>query len=692
MRTAFIILICLLSAEFLTAQKEATYWYFGNHAGMKFSSNSVTPLTDGVMAVDEGCASISNKSGRLLFYTRGTIVYNRKHVKMKNGDGLYGDPSSTQNAVIVPQPGNDSLYYIFTVDWQNGDKGLNFSLVNMHGDNGYGEVIVKNTHLADSVYEKITAVANCSKDVWIAVKRFNSDKYLVFSLSRAGISGPVISSTGVVIGGVSNNSIGAMKFSNDGTKLAAVHAYQNDFVELLDFDNTTGILSNPRVFRADTSTTSISSIGSYGIEFSPNNRLLYTSSYSFQQGNSYLNQFDVSLPTGNAISNSKKLISQIADGQMAALQISIDKKIYLSMWGDRHISLINDPDVPDTGCHFVQDQLAFGNYSGIYCQGGLPSFVQSYFNSALNSYDFSRNGQCSDKTVQFTINKINGIDSARWNFGDNGRSTSLSPMHTYMAPGYYNVSLIVYKQDCSGQNDTILHSVYIAPSGGNFLGPDTSVCISTGLVLGFSVTDADYLWNTGSVQDTISADSSGIYWLEIQQNGCVLRDSITVLIKPPPAVNLGNDTTICTNHVFVLDAGNPGANYLWNTGSRSQKIVVFKTGTYSLTVTSDGCTASGKINVTTGICDLLLPTAFSPNGDGLNDEFGILNGVGIYHPDFRIFDRWGRLVFHTTDVGKRWDGTFKSQKLPIGVYIWTISYTDSVKQLVKAKGTVTLIR
>ena len=692
MKLISFIIFYVLFSHVAQGQGEASNWYFGNFGGVKFTPNGVIPLDGSAMSVNEGSATISTPGGRLLFYTKGNIVYNRIHAKMKNGTGLFGDPECTQNAVIIPKPHNDSIFYIFTIDQGTSNRGLNYSVVNIHGDSGLGEVIDKNIHLADSVYEKITAVQNCNrKNVWVAVRQFNSDIYKAFEVTPSGVFGPITSNTGVVVSGVSSNTIGAMKFSNDGTKLAAAHGYSNDFIELLDFDNTTGVFSNAKVFRANTTPPSSASTGTYGIEFSPDDHLLYCSSYLPDLGNSYLHQFDVTQNSVITISNSKKLIAMLPEEIMASLQIGIDKKIYISTWGDYYLSVINDPNVPDVGCNFVRNVIRVGSTSGHNCQGGLPSFIQSYFNTAFNAYDFYRDGNCLDRTVAFTLTKTVGIDSVKWNFGDNSQSVVQQPTHFYSAPGYYTISLIVYKQDCSGVNDSITHTIWIAGDA-EFLGRDTSLCNKSPIMLGYTVTDADYLWNTGSIRDFITTDSSGTYTLQIMQSGCTISDSKSLSITPKPIVTLGSDTAICKGQGITFSAGNPGSTYLWSTGDSSQSIRVTDAGNYSVTVSNNGCSASAGVIVKTGSCELLLPTAFSPNGDGLNDEFGLLNKLGIKNLNLRVYDRWGKVLFKTTDIDKRWSGKYNGNYLPLGVYIWTITYTNAANQVVSNKGTVMLLR
>ena len=118
MKLKLIILFLFINATILYAQKESANWYFGELAGLSFNTNNPVPLLNGKLITSEGCATISDPNGNLLFYTDGLTVYNRNHTVMQNGTNLFGDASSTQSAIIVPKPDDPNIYYIFTVDIQ----------------------------------------------------------------------------------------------------------------------------------------------------------------------------------------------------------------------------------------------------------------------------------------------------------------------------------------------------------------------------------------------------------------------------------------------------------------------------------------------------------------------------------------------------------------------------------------------
>jgi len=427
---------------FAFAQKQTYNWYFGNRVGLNFNQSPPLPLYDATINSLEGSAAMSDNNGKLLFYTNGKYVQNRKHLTMPNGTGLLGDLSSTDNAVIVPMPGNDSMYYLFAIGAAVIDPSVfSYNIIDMKADGGFGDVVVKNTIIEDDVMEKLAAIRHCNKrDVWIVIQKWKTDKYYSYLLTAAGLNPvPVISSTGTVITGQANNAMGTLKFSSKGNKLVACHAFDNDAVQLMDFDNTTGIITNPIVFKPNALPNNAT--GTYGAEFSPDGKLLYVSTNISPSQPCNLYQFDITSNNSATILATKQIISQTTPLYAGALQLGPDQKIYMARFNGNTLSVIDNPNVYGSGCNFILNKINFAGNNDI--QFGLGTFLQSYFDSTSNPYDFSRTGDCLDLTVSFTINRLNGIDSVKWDFGDAQQSQVLQPTHTYAAPGFYDVNLIV---------------------------------------------------------------------------------------------------------------------------------------------------------------------------------------------------------------------------------------------------------
>jgi gliding motility-associated-like protein len=182
----------------------------------------------------------------------------------------------------------------------------------------------------------------------------------------------------------------------------------------------------------------------------------------------------------------------------------------------------------------------------------------------------------------------------------------------------------------------------------------------------------------------------------------VLSNPVTILVNPIPGLFVGNDTVISPGQMLQLHPDVTGtiSSWLWTPAvyldNPSIADPVFTAGvttTYQLLISNEaGCTASGKMTIVV-YRTLKMPNAFTPNNDGLNDVFRIPPSTPQKIKSFSVFNRWGGLIFHTSDSGAGWDGTFHGQIQPSDTYVWMIEYEDPfTKKTETASGTVNLIR
>lgn len=402
-------LVLLVTSFGLYAQQEASNWYFGENAGIRFdaAAGTVTALTDGQLNTREGCSSISDANGNLLFYSDGTTVYNRNHSVMLNGNGLLGNPSSTQSAIIVAKPNDPTIYYIFTVDTNfpasQPDDGLNYSEVDMTLDGGLGGVTIKNSNLLSICSEKISAVVkDCiTKNVWVIAfgdasgTGTNFNTYHAFEVTAAGVNTTAVTSTFPID---VEDRRGYLKFSPDGTKMVSANMHgtnpQGPFAVgnallLYDFDVATGLVSNELELVINNAANQ-----PYGVEFSPSNELLYVHSYTrIGTGNAAANhfsslvQFDLVAPD---IQASEFLLD---DRQLyrGGLQLGPDGKIYRALSttyniGQPFLGVIGNPDARGAAANYQHNAIFLGGNNSTQ---GLPPFDQSLFNTKI---DIIRNG------------------------------------------------------------------------------------------------------------------------------------------------------------------------------------------------------------------------------------------------------------------------------------------------------------
>jgi gliding motility-associated-like protein len=396
----------------LYAQKEGAIWYFGNHAGLDFSGQYPKPLTNGQTNSSEGVASISDKDGKLLFYTDGQTVYNKNHAIMDNGDNLFGNSSSTQSSIIVPKPGSSTEYYIFTVaqavsEFNNNYKGLNYSIVEISANAPLGRVTIKNTQLPQTsnilFTEKLAVVKDKDgQSVWIIAHQFGTWAFYTFKLTNSGITLVDTPSAGSfhVIDKADPKNTGAtgyMKTSPRGNLMAVAVEGMKVF-ELFNVYivnnklNITWIVTLPA---GDSQNPQAKTGEPYGVEFSPSGNFLYGST----RKGGLLYQWDITRLDTLAIKNSVKVLREDPTSPCGALQLALNGKIYLAVDKKPYLGVINNPDEQNRrfmpkGAALFNDEANLKGFSGF----GLPNIPSYYF-----SNDICFTNTCLNDTTIFHL-------------------------------------------------------------------------------------------------------------------------------------------------------------------------------------------------------------------------------------------------------------------------------------------------
>ncbi|MEQ8238730.1 MAG: gliding motility-associated C-terminal domain-containing protein [Cyclobacteriaceae bacterium] len=358
--------------------KRANIWYFGQNAGLDFNNLDAeghpSVLTDGQIKTDEGSAVISDEAGNLLFYTDGETVWNRAHEIMPNGEGLKGSFSSTQSALIVPQPGSDRLYYVFTTAAQGGIDGLNYSVVDMTESGALGDVIIKNALLYTPTTEKLTAVLHTNgRDVWVITHKWESDEFYTYLVSEEGLDEtPVISATGSIheFGGSNGNTIGQMKVSSNGNILA-LNISTELRTEIFNFNCNSGTLQFIKALTTVPTYDPSEVFMIYGMEISLNESYLYISESAPELYNGQkIYQVDIN----NEFSS---VVEEVFIG--GNLQKATDGRIYTVDVDQQELVAIDRPNLPADHPDFTISRISI---TPGFCLLGLPNFIQSYLKVA----------------------------------------------------------------------------------------------------------------------------------------------------------------------------------------------------------------------------------------------------------------------------------------------------------------------
>ncbi|WP_083781084.1 gliding motility-associated C-terminal domain-containing protein [Chitinophaga pinensis] len=240
--------------------------------------------------------------------------------------------------------------------------------------------------------------------------------------------------------------------------------------------------------------------------------------------------------------------------------------------------------------------------------------------------------------------------------------------------------------------DTVL--IRYKPDRALDLGNDTIVCKGETLVLKADFGTASYRWQDTSKQATFYVRETGYYWVEAKVGRCIDQDTIHVQFEDTLRTNLGHDTLLCMGTVYNLHPDGAGMNYKWQDSSSLPIFPVTQAGHYAI-VANNSCGQSiDEVDIAFQECgcQVYLPTAFTPNADGVNDYFRPKFRCPITEFELVIFNRWGQRIYYTTDPDVGWKGTWQKGRVPFGSYVWMMDYkVVSTGEKVKKTGSVTVI-
>ena len=375
-------------------------WAFGSNAAINFNpiKSGFTPysLTGSVIS-QEGCASISDKEGRLLFYTDGVTVYTKKGTIMTFGTGLSSSGTSTQSAIIVPQPDSD-IYYIFTTDYAENPNGFEYSVVDMTLAGGEGIVTSKNNTLISlPLSEKVTACNHINGvDYWIITHTSGDSRFFAYKLKASGLVMPIITS----IGHTHNTARGYMKTSPDTTKLISV-LYDEDIIDIFDFDASGGTISN---FATITGATY--DVGPYGLEFSTDSSKFYISDGAATK----IYQYDLTYTSTTEMIEHVIELPPISGASLGALQMGPDEKIYAADLGAPYLHVIHHPNGLGVDCNLQPKDfvLTSTTVTGITSEWGLPNVITNHAVSC-DRYIYVSPANQGRFDFELTVNDVNDL-------------------------------------------------------------------------------------------------------------------------------------------------------------------------------------------------------------------------------------------------------------------------------------------
>lgn len=312
---------------------------------------------------------------------------------------------------------------------------------------------------------------------------------------------------------------------------------------------------------------------------------------------------------------------------------------------------------------------------------------------------------CSD-TVRF-INTSVGADTYLWSFGDSSTtkdtSTLKEPVYVYPGPGTYTVKLVVYNGNCS---DSSFSKIDITKDTFRFAGRDTSICLGASVKIGtidkgiFNYTWSPSLFlNDSSLERPTSTPLHNITYIGVRKNTlCTNIDTMEIRIREPKAGFAVSSLANCIDGRLVFDSITEFPFMQWSLNNDSVSFEALglallqfdKSYTIGLVISDGQCFDSLQKEVMLDDTDTIefIPNVFTPNNDGINDCYGI-NHIELRGECNRLFiyNRWGLLIYDSNKNGSCWNGYWKGEQAPEGVYFYLLQHKQKTHH-----GTISLIR
>jgi large repetitive protein len=613
--------------EYAVPDQRANIWYFGDFAGLDFNplpDDPIRAISNTVMQAPEGTSTISDRNGQVVFFTDGSTVWGPGPTFPIIDTNIGGDPGSTQSALIVPVPGDETLYYIFTTQEVFGaGYRLSYSLFDRKRGT-IGEIVEKNVLLFEKSTERITASASG----WLIAHEYGNNSFRAYQISTNGIGNPVISGIGSDHSfATAENGQGYMKLSSGNILAVALPTPPTQSIELFDFVDSSGVVTNFRTAELADSPGRV-----YGIEFSGTKMFATVSNTNASRLYEFfidsLGRAHEYTPDSPPAPNTNPQSATIINATLGAIQMGPDGQLYVAVDGAANLGTIQvSADTTTLSTFTLNGQPLLG---GTQSNLGLPNFVQS-LSEPPTEPGLSISGFCLGDSTVFNGAGTDNIDTLSW-FVDGVLKASGPNMTTHrelLSAGQHTVRLLITNR-CQALPVADIDSTFtinIPPMSP--VNPQT-LCTPP-LVLDANPRPESglvYQWSTGDTTRLLSISTIGTYNVNITSTitGCVTSADIVVL-PGTQQINLGDDLTVCsgvinrTLNTFLA----PSAVHTWsidgvvqaNTSPIQQvSLATPGTDTYIVSVTNPvtGCIAADTVVFTinaTPVVDLTTPGTIS---------------------------------------------------------------------------------
>ncbi|MEM7571374.1 MAG: gliding motility-associated C-terminal domain-containing protein [Bacteroidota bacterium] len=689
----------------LVAQNEALIWHFGDSVAVSFASGSPERIAPSSMTSPEGCASICDANGQLLYYTNGggrisdqSGGQNPGMIWDRNGDLLYdmmgtegGGFSARQSSIFIPDPAAPSNYYLFTMEEEEFDiggsvpgqpegRGLSYFYLDQSLNGGLGGVSLADQRVFTPSFEGLAATPNVNGEgYWIIINGAEENELVVVPLTTAGVGLPQVFP-------FTQNLGGSIKISPDGQWIAVAG-------NLIAFDPTNG---QPGAVVAE-----LEEVNFLTSSFTPDSRYYYSAKGNFVLGRTIV-RYDLS---ASPIGDSEELIGILSEtGISGQMQIGPNGNLYFLdtdlAADDFQLAEIECPsaDLPTITPDLVDlndtDELFFG----------LPNYVDAIFRD-LGTEDTtflepSSREICRGESIS---PRLPGL-AYQWSTGDTSFSIQPRNSATYV---------VTITGACTVTIDSQFVSVDRIPDANIFrtlaaepfcIGEEVDMTVySTPL-------PDSVIWSTGSREDTITTISTpGDTLSVVAYYAC--GDTTFSFGYPDTNVTVSAEIfydieePLCPGDSINIEILEPNGFFMdvvWFDGTTGPLLripSVDSSLTYSATVTGDCDTVFQVFPVLDFSncpveCMAIAPDLISPNNDGRNDRFRLFTNCELDDYQMLIYNRWGQEVYSSTNpLDNGWDGTRNGEDQPFGTYIYMLRYRfPDREEIEKIDGQFSLIR
>ncbi len=521
----YFFLFFTINSFLFVSQSESSFWIVGSNKYLDFSNinpvlnNFPTNFFNEFYFLEANC-SFCDENGSLLYYSSGDDVYSSVGQVIQNGSNLSDYPvqSCTQGCSFIKFPGKDNELILFTLEQLNGyDMLLNYNVIDIQLNK---VLFKKKIQSSPRFLEKMQIINHCDRNkMWLVVSEGLGDvdnslgtegyrylKFYAYEISTAGVNPKPIESI------VTNNpfyylAFTQMKSSNNGKKLAI---YDYEGLSLFDFDNSSGSVQfNSHINVPDKF--------SYGIEFSPNNELVYS------------NQYQVRLNDGAYFRYTNRT-------HMSSLSIAPDKKVYRysfpdsitlnsgfnisNSWGV-HIARINNPDVFGVGCNYDSSFVDFVDSNCFIFS--FPNLAKNYIVPITRVFEYGN--LCKGLSSQFYLNPNIVKDSVLWEINGEIFSGIDTVQYVFPEADEFEVSCTVFNG-----LEVILNTECVEVCGGGLnLPANIDLCQESDILLNaYGGCFSNYSWNTGDTLNSITVNQPGLFTVEAKNECGIFIDSVII--------------------------------------------------------------------------------------------------------------------------------------------------------------------